>query len=1013
MTACMLLVCQAYAFALNPNLDVSQYAHTSWRIRDGFPAGTIRAMTQAADGYLWLGTEFGLFRFDGVRAVQWNPPARKPLPSTNIRSLWWAPDGRLWIGTSRGLVSWDGRELTHYPELDGLNIEVLLEDRERTVWVVAGFTLSEARLCRIVNGKTQCYGEDGGAGAGVTTIYLDSGGTLWAGAMTGVWRWKPGPPKFFPIAGLAQRTYALLENDDGGILIARRDGITKLKNGSFEPYSPAAGLQFPSYRLFRDRNGSVWVGAVIDRGLLHIHQGKTDVFTQADGLSGNNVSSFFEDREGNVWVSTEDGLDRFREFTIATFSIRQGVSSRSITSVHAAKDRGVWLGTSDGLNRWTDEDLTIYRRRASRGGTREVPGSGLPDDAVYSVFEDEQRNLWAGTLSGVAILNSDGFHAVAGIPSGNFFSIAGDGAGNVWISHDTALFHVRHERVVERLPWASFGRKAPARALLHDSGRDGLWIGFLEGGVAFYQNNQLRASYAGPQGLGGGRVQSLYRDDHGALWAATQGGLSRIQDGRILTLTSRNGLPCDTVHWMMDDDAGSAWLFMACGLVRIARPELDAWAAEPGHTLHPTVFDSFDGIRNHPMLLGLSPLVAKAADGKLWFLNADGVAIIDPHALSTNTAPPPVHIEQITADDKIYDATNGLRLPARTRNLTIDYTALSLAAPEKMRFRYVLEGQDPDWKEVINDRQVQYSNLPPGSYRFRVVASNNSGVWNETGAMLGFSITPAFYQTRWFQAAMAFSFVALLWAAYQWRVAQLARQFNRTLDARVSERTRIARELHDTLLQSFHGLLLQFQTAAYLLPERPAEAREQLDGAIVHAAKAITEGRNAVQGLRSSTLERNDLAIAIRTLGDALASDASAPTAPDFSVAVEGETRDLHPIVRDEIYKIAAEALRNAFRHAHAARVEVEIRYDDEQFRLRVRDDGTGIDPKVLANHGLEGHYGLRGMPERAALIDGKLAVWSEAGAGTEVELCVPAGAIYAASRRPSWWSRLFASRTP
>ena len=292
-----------------------------------------------------------------------------------------------------------------------------------------------------------------------------------------------------------------------------------------------------------------------------------------------------------------------------------------------------------------------------------------------------------------------------------------------------------------------------------------------------------------------------------------------------------------------------------------------------------------------------------------------------------------------------------------------------------------------------------------------MVASNNSGVWNEAGATLEFSIAPAFYQTRWFQAAMAFSFAALLWAAYQVRVAQLARQFNRTLDARVGERTRIARELHDTLLQSFHGLLLQFQTAAYLLPERPAEAREQLDGAIVHAAKAITEGRNAVQGLRSSTLERNDLAMAIRTLGDELASDPSAPQPPDFSVAVEGETRDLHPIVRDEIYKIAAEALRNAFRHAQAGRVEVEIRYDDEQFRLRVRDDGTGIDPKVLANQGLEGHYGLRGMSERAALIDGKLAVWSEVGAGTEVELVIPARAVYATSVARSWWSRVFASK--
>jgi signal transduction histidine kinase len=234
-----------------------------------------------------------------------------------------------------------------------------------------------------------------------------------------------------------------------------------------------------------------------------------------------------------------------------------------------------------------------------------------------------------------------------------------------------------------------------------------------------------------------------------------------------------------------------------------------------------------------------------------------------------------------------------------------------------------------------------------------------------------------------------------------------------TLEARVGERTRIARELHDTLLQSFHGLLLRFQTASYLLSERPAEAKEKLDSAIEHAAKAITEGRDAVQGLRASTLERNDLAVAIRTVGDELATDASAHPPPAFRVAVEGYARDLHPILRDEIYKIAAEALRNAFRHAQAGRVEVEIRYDSDDFRLRVRDNGKGIDRAVLAAQGIEGHYGLRGMPERAALIGGKLTVWSEVGAGTEVELRLPAGTVYATSARRSWLSRLFASKTP
>jgi signal transduction histidine kinase len=241
----------------------------------------------------------------------------------------------------------------------------------------------------------------------------------------------------------------------------------------------------------------------------------------------------------------------------------------------------------------------------------------------------------------------------------------------------------------------------------------------------------------------------------------------------------------------------------------------------------------------------------------------------------------------------------------------------------------------------------------------------------------------------------------------------LQRAFDMTLEARVGEPTRIARELHDTLLQSFHGLLLRFQTASHLLPDRPREAKEKLDSAIAQAAGAITEGRDAVQGLRASTVERNDLAAAITTLAGELATAPSVDRPPVFRLAVEGQGRDLHPIVRDEIYKIAAEALRNTFRHARAGRVEAEIRYDEREFRLRLRDDGQGIDPGVLAGQGAEGHYGLRGMPERAALMGGKLAVWSEVGVGTEVELRLPAGAVYAASRRPSWMSRLFASRTP
>ena len=434
--------------------------------------------------------------------------------------------------------------------------------------------------------------------------------------------------------------------------------------------------------------------------------------------------------------------------------------------------------------------------------------------------------------------------------------------------------------------------------------------------------------------------------------------------------------------------------------------------ADPKRRIQTSAWDAGDGVRLRSVAAtAYTPRVAKSTDGRLWFVTNDGIQILDPRHLTVNKLPPPVHIEQIVADRKVYwqnlpgAAASSLHLPPRTRDLQIDFTALSFVAPEKIRFKYKLEGQDDEWREVVNDRQVQYSNLQPGTYRFQVIASNNSGVWNEQGDTLEFSVAPAYYQTNWFRALCAVFLLALLWATYQWRVRQLHHQFEMTMEARISERTRIARELHDTLLQGFHGLLLRFQTVSHLLPERPVEAKEKLDSAIEQAAETITEGRDAVQGLRDSTVQGNDLALATSTLGEELAID-STNHRPAFRVAVEGESQNLHPIVRDEIYKIAAEALRNAFHHAQARRIEVEIRYDNEQFRLRVRDDGSGIDPAVLSRQGSEGHYGLPGMRERATIIGAKLTVWSEVDAGTEVELCLPAVAAYATSRGGSVSSR-------
>jgi signal transduction histidine kinase/ligand-binding sensor domain-containing protein len=1006
----MLLAWSPSAFALNPALDVSQYVHTSWKVRDGFSKGVISAIAQTPDGYLWLGTEFGLLRFDGVRRVSWQPPTGQHLPSSRVYSLLAARDGTLWIGTSKGLASWKGGKLTQYPALAGQTIHAtILEDHEGTVWVGGLASPPPGRLCAIQKGSVQCYGEDGALGNGVSGLYEDRNRNLWVGVRNGLWRWKPGPPKFYPAQGPAANLggiQGLAESDDGALLFGPHLGISRLVAEKTEVYSiPGAVQQFTTVRLLRDRDGSLWIGTV-DGGLLHVHQGRTDVFAQADGLSGDFITDLFIDREGTIWVATAGGLDRFRESAAATLSLNQGLSNASVLSVLADRDGSVWLSTRRGLNRWNNGQITIFGKSGAK------QDGLLNGNYAGSMFQDGRGRIWASTIREFGYLENGRFISVKAVPGGVVYSIAEDTAGNLWIANkDLGLIQLLRHGRVQQVPWAGLGHKGPAMALAADPLRGGLWVGFQQGGIVYFADGQVRASYSAADGLGQGRANDLRFDPDGTLWAATEGGLSRLKNGRVATLTSKNGLPCDSTHWVLEDDAHSFWLYTACGLVQIAHSELDTWAAavdkdkDAKPTVHATGFDSSDGVRSLEDNGGYTPHAAKSSDGKLWFLPSDGASVIDPRHLPFNSLPPPVHIEQITADRKTYqapsDANGRLPLPALVRDLEIDYTALSLVAAEKVLFRYKLEGWDQDWQDVGNRRQAFYSNLPPRDYRFRVAACNNSGVWNEAGATFDFSIAPAYYQTTWFRLSCAAAFLALLGALYQLRLRQVARQFNMRMEERVNERTRIARDLHDTLLQSFQGVLLKFHAVSFMLPDRPAEAGKTLETAIEQARQAIAEGRDAVQGLRSSTVVTNDLARAITRLGEELAAgiavDQASQNSPGFRVQVEGASRDLAPLVRDEVYRIASEALRNAFWHAQASQIEVEIRYDPRQLRLRVRDDGKGIDPKVLEG-GRAGHHGLPGMQERAKLVGGKLTIWSELDSGTEAELTLSAALAYAKS---------------
>ncbi|HEY1755543.1 MAG TPA: two-component regulator propeller domain-containing protein [Bryobacteraceae bacterium] len=960
------------ASALNPSLDISQYAHTSWTIREGYFKGRIHTIAQTPDGYLWIGTEFGLLRFDGIRSTSWQPPLHQQLPDERITRLLTSRDGTLWIGTQGGVASWKDGKLTPYPALAGLDVLSLIEDREGTVWA-GTYARPAGLLCAIRAGSAQCFGQDGTLGVAVASL-IENDGYVWAGTATGLWRWRPGPPKrYLPESANPQ---AMIRGDQGDLLVVVQGEVDRLVNGRPEPYAvPGVTRGLNPKHFLRDGNGGLWIGTA-NHGLLFVHQGRAERFEQSDGLSGNAATAIYEDREGTIWVGTDGGLDRFRDFAIPSISATPGSSTGTAGSVLAAADGSIWIGTFNGLSKWTNGQVATYTQK-----------DGLPDDAVESLFQDDHGRIWVSTGRGVVHFENGRFAATS-VPRGGYVhAIAQDNLGGFWFNQDQSLVHLTPGNAIEEIPWPRFGGNEDPWSLIADPMRGGVWLGFVDR-MAYFKDGRIQ-SYTKADGLGGGQVADLRVDADGAVWAATGGGLSRLKDGHITTLTSSNGLPCDTVHWSLEDDNHSVWLHTACGVVRIARADLDAWVGNPKHSIQTTLFDNSDGVRiSAGPGSAYSPRVVKAKDGRIWFVAGAELNIIDPRYLAFNKIPPPVSIEQIIADRKPYDMSSHLPLPALTRDLEIDYNALSLVAPEKNRYRVKLEGHDPDWIDMGNERKKFYNDLPPRNYRFRVMASNNSGVWNEAGASFDFSVDPKYYQTTWFKALCAFAGLALLWGLYRYRLHQIAREFNVRLEERVGERTRIARDLHDTLLQSFQGLMLHLQVVDDLLPQ--GKAKVELERTLERADAAIAEGRTAVYDLRSSATTTNDLAHALREVGNELAT----PGTATFRLMVEGPSRDLHPIIRDELYRIAREALRNAFSHAQADHVETELIYADRLFQLRIRDDGQGIASEIL-KEGRPGHYGLPGMRERAKQIGAKLTIWSGGGTGTEIALSLEGSIAY------------------
>jgi signal transduction histidine kinase/ligand-binding sensor domain-containing protein len=965
------------ASALDSNMRISQYRHTAWRVQEGAFASAPNAIAQTADGYIWIGTSSGPVKFDGVRFSPWSPPAAGGL-SGAIISLHASSDGTLWIGTTAALVSSKDGKLQE--RVRG-RIDAILEDRKGRIWVgrsrVPGL---DGGLCQVMGEHPGCIGGDDRMGLSYAeALSEDLQGNLWIGGPGQLMRWRDGSFKTYlrkelePSRGL-EGIDSIANAADGSVWVAlatKGFGLFRIAHDVTERTVLPGTANAHAVSLFIDREGSLWIGTS-DAGVYRLCAGRVDHFGSENGLSSNHVNNFFEDREGNLWVATSKGLDRFADNRVVTFSASEGLAADLVMSVLATEDGAVWIGNRGSLDVLRGNDVNSIR---------------IPGKRVTALWQDYAKRLWVGVDNILTIYDDGRFRKINrpdGSPLGVPMAITEDRDHNVWVSvtgRDLKLFRIHDLRV------AQDSNPVPFPRLLAADPTGGIWL-TSNGNPGHYRNGKLEMI---PVQGNGSLVQGLTVDADGSVWASTRRGLIHWKSGRMGTLSSRNGLPCDGIFSTIRDNNATLWLYSQCGLIGVSDSELRQWWQQPNRTIKFQVLDVFDGAL--PGTSTFQPAVSKSPDGRLWLANDAVLQMVNPGGLRKNDSAPPVYVEEVHADRKDYAIDKLVRLPPLSRDIEIGYTALSFSIPEKIRFRVKLEGRDPDWQDMGNEHKKFYNDLPPRRYRFRVIASNNSGVWNETGAALEFSIAPAFYQTTWFRASLAVVFVAILWGLYRLRLYQVAREFS----AQTGERARIARDLHDTLLQSFQASLIQMQTTRNIFSRRPEEAIQTLDNAIGSAEQAIDEGRRTIQGLRATMVPRSNLeyllTVAAQELGKAQDSNG---TQPAFGVSVNLTRRTLSPIIQDEVYWIGLEALRNAFHHAHASHIEAEIIYDKRKLRLRIRDDGKGIDRKVLQEGARAGHWGLPGARERARRIGGQLDIWSEAGAGTEIELTVPASRAYA-----------------
>ena len=1008
-----------------PVVDGKGLRFTRLSPADGLSHTRVTQIVQDDQGFLWFGTAFGLNRYDGYKFKVFMHDPRQPnsIGDNLIMALFKDRSGMLWVSTNRFLDRLDPttEKFTHY-QVDaddpaGIVVHIS-QDRTGMLWLASGTGLHRLDP---TTGKIRHY-RSGLSSHNVQWTGEDSSGTFWVGTSEGLDAFDREAGKVtlhIPIERASQP--AFYEDRAGTFWIYNQTGnglatfdrkTNRVVQYSFYPEDPPPGGYTGIFSMLEDRQGNLWIGSPA-LGLLRLDpQRRAFVRYRHDPADPNSVAddhviAMAEDREGNIWVGLHaHGPNHFSVDPTPFETFRSGSGANDLTldwvnAIYTDSSGTLWIGNDDGLNRIDRKSGRLERWTA---GINTQP-------MVSSIIEDARGYLWAGTW-GHGLIRFDrhaGFkkfqHAdgdPTSLSSDLIYKVFFDHAGTLWVTTNDGLnrFNPRTEKfTVFKADWNN-GLSQSYPSIGEDPTRNVLWLGSVHSGLhrldrATGQIKMYRSNSANLHALPDDVVPAVYVSGSGVVWAGTQNGLSKFDptSGTATTYDQKNGLIGNVVNCILEDERGALWMGTNGGLSRFD-PKIESFIN----------YSAADGLPGNDFT-GWGACF-KSPNGEMFFGGiSGGVAFYPDRVVTTRYVPPvaltefrlsgiPVEVGGRSPLSKTISHTTRLALSHEQNTFSLGFSALSYRNPANNRYRYKLEPLENTWHEVGSDeRLATYTTLPDKTYTFHVQAATSRGEWSEPGVKLEIEILPPLWRTAWFESLCGALVLASLWGLYRLRLYQLAREFHAQLEGRVDERTRVARDLHDTLLQSFQALMFHFQAVNDVLP--PGKGKEALEKVLDRADQAIVEGRNAIQNIRSSTTVTNELSHSVTALGEELAGSRDGEgRPPTFRVSVEGTPRELHPILRDDIYRIAREALRNAFRHAQANQIEAEIAYGERLLRLRIRDDGNGIDPKHL-NTGRDGHWGLPGMRERAQEIGAQFEMWSEIGAGTEVELRIPGSIAY------------------